>query len=212
MIQVYLGYVLNNIDPMNMRRISCRIPALNKDISEWIPPTAHRGFYSVPSIGDQVLIVTEDGDVQYKEYIGISYKETLEPKLYPPTTWTIDDCGIAKNDLNYIKINDTQLTQAVGASNTILDTASYTVTTTDIDLIASAKCHLKATLVDLGASATQQVVLGNILETLLNIWVSIFNAHTHSGVMSGSANTGGPSASMVPLAGTELSSSVNVQV
>jgi len=59
--------------------------------------------------------------------------------------------------------------------------------------------------IQLGNSAVEKAVLGNTLETLLNIFIGVYNGHTHT------SDGTPPTQLATPLAGTELSSKVKVK-
>ena len=82
----------------------------------------------------------------------------------------------------------------------------------NVNVDSSHAVNVTAKKINLGSnSASYKAVLGDILENLFTKWVTtVFPAHTHSGVTSGSASTGNATPIASPLDGTELSNIVKV--
>jgi len=60
------------------------------------------------------------------------------------------------------------------------------------------------------ASATESAVLGDLFKTFLDAFITLFNAHTHSGVFPGGSSTAPPSAVQTLMPSSNLSSKVKI--
>jgi uncharacterized protein involved in type VI secretion and phage assembly len=73
---VVSGIVTNNQDPDKMGRVRVKFADLGSDCESWWARTATpmagagRGMYSLPEVGDEVLIAFQQGDVRYPYVVG----------------------------------------------------------------------------------------------------------------------------------------------
>jgi phage baseplate assembly protein gpV len=85
---VVTGRVLDVLDPMTLGRVQVQLPFIDSaDLSPWCrvaSPMAGMlsGHYSLPSIGDEVLVAFEHGDVQVPYIVG-SLWNALSPPPFP---------------------------------------------------------------------------------------------------------------------------------
>jgi phage baseplate assembly protein gpV len=85
---VVTGQVIDLLDPLTLGRVQVRIPAIDSvDLSPWAriaTPMAGvlSGMYFIPSIGDEVLIAFENGDVNAPYVLG-SLWNAIHPPPYP---------------------------------------------------------------------------------------------------------------------------------
>ena len=76
---VMIGLVSDNSDPLTQGRVKVKLPWLADDYaSGWarvcFPGAGNeRGFYNLPEVGDEVLVMFEQGDVNYPYVIGSLY-------------------------------------------------------------------------------------------------------------------------------------------
>ncbi len=160
---------------------------------------AFGGLYYPYHLLDTVLVVVPDGNLNnYPAIIGHYYTgtETLPSQIDLKNMWLVLEDGA---NANIITLGgDINVTQEKGNVN--------------INVDSSHAVNIIAQKINLGSSgASHKAVLGDILENLFTKWVTtVFPAHTHSGVTSGSAATGNATPISSPLDGTELSNIVKV--
>lgn len=86
-VGLYVGVVVDNIDPSGVGRVRIRVPGLLEPASSWALPlgtlgggTDKRGHFFVPEIGAEVGVFFNQGDVDYPYYLsahwGWSMKNT----------------------------------------------------------------------------------------------------------------------------------------
>lgn len=84
---VYYGVVTDNKDPDKKGRIKCKVPTLQQDVEEsldWgeiVTPMIGKkfGFYTLPDIGDQVVVAFIQGDIHKPIILGGVYNKTDTP-------------------------------------------------------------------------------------------------------------------------------------
>jgi uncharacterized protein involved in type VI secretion and phage assembly len=81
---LYLGTVVNNIDPMQEGRINAIVPAVSGVVpSTWASPCMpftgiQMGAYMIPAIGANVWIMYQNGDSDYPVWMGGKWANTGE--------------------------------------------------------------------------------------------------------------------------------------
>jgi phage baseplate assembly protein gpV len=89
---VCVGEVRDIQDPMSLGRVKLRFPFLDEsDESPWArvaQPMAGQthGFYFIPSVGDEVLVCFEHGDVTAPYVLGSLWNAQATPPLQSPST------------------------------------------------------------------------------------------------------------------------------
>ena len=87
---VVVGRVLNLFDPLFLGRIQVRVPSIDGlDLSPWarmISPAASlfSGFYWLPGIEDEVLLIFENGDPNAPYILGAVWNAVMMPPLPSP--------------------------------------------------------------------------------------------------------------------------------
>ncbi len=169
---VVVGLVTNNQDPDKWGRVKVKFPWLSdQDESNWArmaTPMAgkSRGFYFLPEVDDEVLVVFEQGDVRFPYVIGVLWNG----KDLPPI-----DNGDGKNNLRMIKsrsghiiqLNDEDGKEMIeiidkSTKNSIkIDTANNMISlTSDQDITLSApkgSIKLEAKAIEFKSSADTKI-------------------------------------------------------
>ncbi len=84
-----VGIVTNNDDPEKLARVKVKFPSLtDDDESTWarvVAPGAgeERGFFSIPEVGDEVLVGFELGDKLRPVIVGNMWNRSIEPPDHP---------------------------------------------------------------------------------------------------------------------------------
>jgi len=135
----YRGTVLNNIDPMQMGRLTATVPdVLGLTPSTWAMPCMpvaglQTGVYSVPPIGSGVWVEFEQGDPDYPIWVGSYWGSAAEiPALAKTVPPAINGLAIQTTLQNGLVISDLpgptggiMLKSASGASLIVNDTGIY---------------------------------------------------------------------------------------
>ncbi len=105
----YRGTVLDNVDPMQMGRISVQVPDVSNVLpSTWAMPCApfagtQSGFFAIPPIGASVWVEFEQGNSDYPIWTGGFWGSSAEvPPLAlaaPPVLQTIVIQSVGQNTL-----------------------------------------------------------------------------------------------------------------
>ncbi len=172
---VVIGLVTNNKDPDGMGRVKVQFPCLSsQEESDWARiagPMAgkERGFYFLPEVDDEVLVVFEQGDIRFPYVIGALWNG----KDAPPAK---NDDG--KNNLRIIKsrsghlirLNDEDGKETIeiidksGKNSLIFDTAKNTITiTAEKDIVLSAPkgtLKIEAQKIEMKSSADTKIESG----------------------------------------------------
>lgn len=74
---LYIGHVVDRVDPEQLGRVRIRIPGLVEPASAWAFPLGtvgggsdRRGFFAVPEVGAEVGVLFHQGDVDHPYYLG----------------------------------------------------------------------------------------------------------------------------------------------
>ncbi len=147
---VVIGIVTNNNDPDKLGRVKVKFPWLSdSDESTWariaVPMAGNnRGFYFLPEVDDEVLVVFEHGDMRFPYVLGALWNG----KDKPPAK---NEDG--KNDVRLIKSRSghtirltdkdgeekIEIVDKSGKNKLVIDTATNTISlSTDKDLKLSA--------------------------------------------------------------------------
>jgi hypothetical protein len=135
----YRGTVLNNVDPMQMCRLTAMVPdVLGLTPSTWAMPCMpvaglQTGVYSVPPIGSGVWVEFEQGDPDYPIWVGSYWGSAAEiPALAKTVPPAINGLAIQTTLQNGLVISDLpgptggiMLKSASGASLIVNDTGIY---------------------------------------------------------------------------------------
>jgi hypothetical protein len=87
---VVTGRVINPVDPLMMGRVQVQLPFIDSlDLSPWarvaVPMAGpFCGAYFIPTIGDEVLVAFEHGDVNVPYIIGSLWNMVAQPPLPSP--------------------------------------------------------------------------------------------------------------------------------
>jgi len=203
---VVIGIVRSVDDPEGQGRVQLRFPWLSEtEPSAWAPVATYlagnaRGNFFLPEVEDEALVAFEHGDFDHPFVVGFLWNGSD----LPPD----DDQSPSVRRLRTVSGHEVVFDDRPGSEKvTIKSQGGHTVTLDDtgasvsvettgglnikledggqsITVQAGAKVMVKAPAIELGDGASQQAVLGNILESYLNTVVSIFNAHQHVGQLA----------------------------
>jgi uncharacterized protein involved in type VI secretion and phage assembly len=154
---VVIGLVTNNQDPEKLGRVKVKFPWLSDlDESHWAriaTPMAGKtgGFYCLPEIDDEVLVVFEQGDPRFPYILGVLWNGQDRPP---------DTNDSHKNDMRLIRsrsgheirLNDAQGEEKLeiidknGKNKLTFDTTSNTITITSTKDITLSAPNGKITL------------------------------------------------------------------
>lgn len=84
---LYRGVVLDRADPKKLGRVRVRVPGVAEQGTSWAWPAgtvgggdAQRGFYAVPEVGAEVVVLFAQGDVDEPHYLSGSWGEGDAPR------------------------------------------------------------------------------------------------------------------------------------
>ena len=195
--QIRMGFCVDNNDPTSQGKITCSIPSLNIKQSSWINRCNLSRSWSIPQVGALVILIHEEGDQDYMEYIGTSTKALDIPITELKPTLTPDDVALYIDNNVYLKINDVE---------TIIKQISTYLK------LEAAVATLESASIKLGSSATEAAVLGNAFKTFIDLFIVMFNAHTHNYTDDGNPMvTLLPNSIQTPMPAGTLSSKVKIQ-
>jgi uncharacterized protein involved in type VI secretion and phage assembly len=176
---VVVGIVTNNKDPDGLARVKLRFPWLSSnDESNWarvvsVMAGSGRGFYALPEVNDEVLVVFEHGDMRFPYVLGGLWNG----KDKPP-----ESNGDGKNNVRMLKsrsghivrLSDEEskgkieIIDRSGKNSLVFDTASNTITITagqEIKLSAAqGTITLEARKIELKASGEASIESGAAME------------------------------------------------
>lgn len=169
---VVIGLVTNNRDPEKLGRVKVRFPWLSEtDESDWARITTPMGgktggFYCLPEVDDEVLVVFEQGDPRYPYILGGLWNRQDKP---PETNENGENEHrvIRSRSGHEIRFNDTQQEEKIiivdqsGKNKLTLDTTENTITiTSEKDITLSApKGTIKLSAQTLALESTQQTTV-----------------------------------------------------
>jgi cytoskeletal protein CcmA (bactofilin family) len=95
---VYRGKVLNNIDPMELNRLTVDVPTIPCSIASFAAPASPYGGIQVglvltPPIGADVWVKFENGDPSYPVWVGCFWTEGMKPVLAELPTQQVFSTG-----------------------------------------------------------------------------------------------------------------------
>ncbi len=209
---LYVGTVFDRADPQGVGRVRVKIPGLVDPATDWAFPLgvpfggqAQRGFFSPPELGAAVGVLFNQGDVDEPYYFsgwwgapggqnevptGATVTSNGDNKVFESGAWRID-------------IDD----RPASLKLKILDKTNFDEVTIDAVtrevLVKTTKVILDAGTIELGAGASEALVLGNSFRTFLNTQIGIFNAHIHPDPISGFS--GPPTTTMTTMSTSLLS-------
>lgn len=155
---VVLASVTNNKDPSNLGRVQLSFPWLSgQELSAWArvatPLAGERfGFYCLPEVGDEVLVMFERGDMNHPFVVGSLWHERARP---PGSNEDGKNClRLFKSRSGHVvQLDDSDgkeqivLRDKSGKNEVVIDTASNTIAVTsekDITISAKGKVSLAA--------------------------------------------------------------------
>lgn len=109
---VVTGVVADNNDPLGIGRVMVRLPWLDDDaVSTWartITPMAggQRGLYTIPEVGDEVLVAFEHGRVDYPYVLGGLWNTNAMPPE-SNASGTNDHRSLTSRSGHVIRLDDT---------------------------------------------------------------------------------------------------------
>jgi uncharacterized protein involved in type VI secretion and phage assembly len=79
----YRGFVVNNMDPKRLGRVTLRIPSVlgSEVVTGWAMPCApyggekNQGFFCIPDVGAGVWVEFEEGDLEFPIWVGTFWSE-----------------------------------------------------------------------------------------------------------------------------------------
>ncbi|HVR97155.1 MAG TPA: phage baseplate assembly protein V [Thermoanaerobaculia bacterium] len=177
---VLIGIVSDLEDPERLGRVKVRYPTLGDQESDWARLIAagagkERGLFSRPEVGDEVVVVFEQGDPHRAYVLGGVWSKTDPP---PP-----DDGNAADNNWRFIqsrsghviKLDDTQGAELIeivdkdGQRRVVLDSANRKIQVIcdqgDVEVTAGAgTVKVEATTVEIKATGNLTVEAGGLLK------------------------------------------------
>ena len=186
----YRGTVVNNIDPMQIGRLTVQVPDVKGLIpSTWAMPCfpvtgKQMGAYMIPQIGAGVWVEFEAGDVSRPIWVGCWWESGKVPTDESGTGATPDVKVTRSEQGLLLALHDDSQTIALSDSNGA-NILKIEVQSGVVTLKATTKVVVDAPLIELVADSTHPGVFGDNLMTYLNQLVTLFNAHMHPGQMAG---------------------------
>jgi hypothetical protein len=208
----YRGFVVNNMDPKRLGRLTLRIPSvLGSEItSGWAMPCLpyggqkNQGLFCIPEVGAGVWVEFEEGDLEFPIWVGTFWSEPAGNSEIPNLNDA--DGKERKNEQRQptrkiIKTNKGHTIQFEDADKeemlTIIEATHKHVVTLNKDGIQITdgvngnKIILGKGGIQLGSSnATEPFVLGNLFMANVKTFLTALTGHTHApptgpGVMTG---------------------------
>lgn len=136
----YRGKVANNVDPLQLGRITALVPAISELPLSWAMPSvpvagAGVGFFALPPIGSNVWIEFEGGDVNYPVWSGCFWGEgevPAEPALFTTTMLKTELATISINDLEAeLKL---ELTAPDGVMSIVMSPTGITLSVNEVTI------------------------------------------------------------------------------
>jgi Type VI secretion system/phage-baseplate injector OB domain len=212
----YRGFVVNNMDPKRLGRLTLRIPSVlgSEVTSGWAMPCLpyggqkNQGLFCIPEVGSGVWVEFEEGDLEFPIWVGTFWSEPAGNSEIPSLNDA--DGKERKNEQRQptrkiIKTNKGHTIQFEDADKeemlTIIEATHKHVVTLDKDGIRITdgangnKIVLGKGGIQIGSSsAAEPFVLGNLFTVNVKTFLTALNAHTHApptgpGVMTGPPTT-----------------------
>jgi hypothetical protein len=197
----YRGFVVNNMDPKRLGRLTLRIPSVlgSEVTSGWAMPCVpfggqkNQGFLCIPDVGAGVWVEFEEGDLEFPIWVGTFWGEPGGNTEIP--TLNDADGKERKNEQKQptrkiIKTNKGHTIQFEDADNeemvTIIEATHKHVVTLNKDGIHITD-GANGNSITMGkegirigsSSASEPFVLGNQFMANVNSFLIGLNAHTH---------------------------------
>jgi Type VI secretion system/phage-baseplate injector OB domain len=212
----YRGFVVNNMDPKRLGRLTLRIPSVlgREVVTGWAMPCLpyggqkNQGFLCIPDIGAGVWVEFEEGDLEFPIWVGTFWGEPGGNSEIP--TLNDPDGKERKNEQKQptrkiIKTNKGHTIQFEDADNeemvTIIEATHKHVVTLNKDGIQITdgangnKIILGKDGIQLGSSgANEPFVLGEKFAANVSEFIKALKAHTHTSTAPGS-----PTSAPLPL-------------
>lgn len=208
----YRAFVADNADPENRGRLRLTIPSvLGNVVSGWALPCApygghaDRGFFFIPEKKDGVWVEFESGLLEYPVWVGTFWAKpggtTEVPKPVssqkPPTSKVIKT---GKHTIEFADEDGKEaitVTDATNKNTVTLDSKGILIEDGNGNKItlASGGVTIESTKIKLGKNASEKLVKGDTLKTLLTTWHTLLATHVHP-----NGNMGSPTGPAVTLA------------
>ncbi|HUA45467.1 MAG TPA: phage baseplate assembly protein V [Solirubrobacteraceae bacterium] len=173
------GVVTSNDDPQRLGRVQVHLPSIGDDIvTPWARIAApmagkQRGFYTLPEVGDEVLVGFEHGNPEFPYVLGALWNanatppETNQPSSNDHRSWTSRSGHVIRlddtNGQERIQIIDKSTNNSV-----VISTSDNTIQISaqgDITIASSGgKVTIKATNVEITASESMKLDAGSNVE------------------------------------------------
>jgi uncharacterized protein involved in type VI secretion and phage assembly len=171
--EAVIGVVTDNKDPDKLARVKVKFPTLSKDDNSWWAPLIsvgagkNRGWFFIPEIDDEVLVMFEHGDIAHPVVIGALWNG----KDKPPDSNS--DGGNKKRTMvsrtgDTIELDDDSgkitIKDGGGKGEIVIDKAnkiSYTAKMGDALIHSKDDLTIDAKEVTMEASATLDIVSGS---------------------------------------------------
>jgi uncharacterized protein involved in type VI secretion and phage assembly len=107
-----IGIVTDNKDPDKLMRVKCKIPSISADSTWWVSVVSigagkERGWFFLPEVNDEVLIVFEHGDMNRPLVIGALWNGQDKP---PETSGKPDKRTMVSKKGSRIELDDAKNT------------------------------------------------------------------------------------------------------
>lgn len=179
-VGVVVGVVTNNQDPEGLGRVKVKFPWLSdKEESDWarvVAPMAGkgRGFYFLPEVEDEVLVVFEHGDPRFPYVLGALWNGTDKPPENNEKGKN-DARSIKSRSGHVIRLDDTdgkekiEIIDKSGTNKIVIDAANNKIEiTSDKDITLSATkgtIKLDAQKIEIHSTADTKIEAGAGLDT-----------------------------------------------
>ena len=193
----YRGLVTDNQDPDSLGRIKAKVPRLLADVEiGWALPcapyggAADQGFFAVPDQGASVWIEFEGGDLAYPIWCGTWWGDSELPETATPDQKVLKTSSghkiVLDDNAGSVLVQDSNDNKVTLDSNGIkLEDANGNSVTMD-----SSGVTVSSSQINIGGSATDNLVAYTMLDTALTQFASLVQSHVHVGNLG--APTGPP--------------------
>jgi len=181
---IHLGQVVRNDDPNQRGRIRAMSSTLLGSgivSSSWIDAVLPVGFYSIPNVGDKVILIAENNDPTFLHYLGLSLANSIRDganKIVPPSF--------------NASLPGQQITlSSIEGNSIVIDDSINKITLTAPNVIVNGDLTINGELTVTGSIISQN---GNITALTGDILASTISlkTHLHSGVQTGGGVSGPP--------------------